>query len=225
MLFKSKYIFETRKTRFKRYLYNFCVLLFGLFIFYLLFCLFIIFYARNQTQHTEEVFYQRPPDLIVIFTGDAGRIPFGLKLAKDYQQPNIFITGVYTKNTVESLLKPLGDDYIQDLNLLEIDYLARNTVENALSTLRYLRESGQDQDVLIISHDYHILRIRLIMERLRSISDNSRFYYYGLQTQYTEQRNIKILAREVFKLVRAYAFLLLWDPEKRSHYISPATLD
>ncbi len=213
MFVKNKYIFETRKTRFKRYLLNLLVFLSIFLVLYILFCAFLVFYSINRTQHSQEVLFQRPPDMVVIFTGDIGRIPTGLKLAKEYNQPNIFITGVYNKNTIESLLRPLSDEYIQDPNLLEIDYWARNTVENVISTLRHIRQRNAQEDIIIVSHDYHILRIKLIIDRLKAKDDQSRFFYYGVRANYLEVRNLRILAREVFKLMRAYAFLLLWDPE------------
>lgn len=213
MFVKNKYIFETRKTRFKRYLLNFLGFLSIFLVLYILFCAFLVFYSINRTQHSQEVLFQRPPDMVVIFTGDIGRIPTGLKLAKEYNQPNIFITGVYNKNTIESLLRPLSDEYIQDPNLLEIDYWARNTVENVISTLRHIRQRNAQEDIIIVSHDYHILRIKLIIDRLKAKDDQSRFFYYGVRANYLEVRNLRILAREVFKLMRAYAFLLLWDPE------------
>lgn len=219
MLLKSKYIFETKQTKSRRFFKNILFLIASLAILYILFCLFIILFARNQNQLTEDFFYQRPPGLIVIFTGDVGRIPFGLKMAKDFQQPNIFITGVYSRNTVESLLRPMEENLIQDINLLNIDYHARNTVENVLSTLRFLRQSNVENDILIVSHDYHIMRIRMIINRLKDPNDNHRFMYYGLEADYTKRRNLRILTREVFKLIRAYGFLLLWDPERSSNYI------
>lgn len=213
MVFRSKYIFETKKSRFKRYFAFFSTILAGLLVSFILFCFFIIYFAHSQNEITEQAFYQRPPDLVVIFTGDTGRIPTGLRLAKEYNQEHIFITGVYEKNTVESLLRPLKSEYIQNPQFLEIDYLARNTVENVLATLRYTRETRTENRVLVVSHDYHILRISIIFNRLRQNDDESTFFFHAVKTDYKDRRNLNILFREVFKLVRAYAFLLLWDTE------------
>lgn len=169
--------------------------------------------ARNLNQETKQTFYDRSPDLIVVFTGDSGRIPLAVKLAKKYKQSNLFITGVYSKNSVDSLLKPLklGEGF--DPNLLTIDYLARNTVENVLSTLRHLRERKGNNKIIVISHDYHVMRIKLIFNKLIEDSDDYNFHFYSVETDYTKLRNIKIMAKEVYKWIRTYGFLVLWSPE------------
>lgn len=169
--------------------------------------------ARNSNQETLQTFYNRSPDLIVVFTGDSGRIPLAVKLAKKYKQSNIFITGVYSKNSVDSLLRPLHLGEGIDPNLLTIDYLARNTVENVLSTLRHLRERTGNKKIIVISHDYHVMRIKLIFNHLMEKSDDYKFYYYSVETDYSNFRNIKIMAKEVYKWIRTYGFLILWSPE------------
>jgi uncharacterized SAM-binding protein YcdF (DUF218 family) len=211
-MFSSKYIFETRRTRYWRYFQN-TLFIFGLsLIFYSIFCLAFILVSKKSNESSQEAFFKRPPDLIVVYTGDLGRIPYAIKKAKEYKQSNIFITGVYSKNSVESLLKPLGVSEQLDRKLLNIDYLARNTVENVISTYRHLRMRKGIKRVLIISHDYHIMRIKLIINKLKTSQDKYDFYYSGVETDYSKWRSIKILYKEVFKLVRTWGFLSLWDP-------------
>lgn len=213
MFLKRKYIFETKKTKSFRYLLNFCLLLIGAGIFYSILCLGFIWFSRLEEEKGVQAFYKRPPDLICVYTGDIGRIPYGIAKAREYGQSNIFITGVYSKNSVETLIAPLEVGSDLDANLLEIDYLARNTVENGFSTLRYLREQKGLNTVLIVSHDYHIPRIKHILDKIRSRSDPYEFYYSGIKTDYTDFRNIKLLYKEVFKYARTYLFLLMWDQE------------
>jgi len=215
-MFRSKYIFETKRTRLIRYAQNVLFLLFMGLIAYTIFCFLFILVSQDENKITKNTLFNRPPDIIVVFTGHKGRIPYAVKMAKDFKQPNIFITGVYSKNTVQSLLKEikLGDDL--DPNLLEIDYLARNTVENVLSTLRYLREhKNTAKKVLIVSHDYHIIRIKLIVNALTTDQDNFEFFYTGLETDYKSFRTLKILYKEVFKFFRTSAFLALWSPSQQ----------
>jgi uncharacterized SAM-binding protein YcdF (DUF218 family) len=166
----------------------------------------------------EKLFFNRPPDLIVVFTGDQGRIPYALRKAKELKQSQIFITGVHSKNSVQTLLNPLTLSEDFDANFLEIDYLARNTVENVISTLRYLRENRSLKTVLIISHDYHIMRIKLITNKIKASSDQIEFFYEGVPTSYANKRNLKILYKEVYKLFRTYLFLLLWDVDSTMPY-------
>lgn len=212
-MFTKSYIFETSATRTKRYLKN--ALLSGILFFfvYTICCFVFILVSNNENKVTAEAFYQKNPDLLVVFTGDAGRIPYALKKAKQHPNSQIFITGVYSKNTIESLLNPLDLEEEMDLNRLEIDHLARNTVENVVATLRFLRSKKNLKSVLVISHDYHIMRIKIIADKLMTPDEPYQFYYTGVQTDYLNFRHLKILYKEVFKLARTYLFLMLWDTD------------
>ena len=212
----SKYIFETKETRMMRYLKSSFLYLFGALFFYIMSGYFFILFSDNQNKVTQEKFFKSSPDIIVIFTGDSGRIPYGMRLAKDFNQSNIFITGVYNKNSVETIINPLelGDEI--DLNLLEIDYYARNTVENCISTLRHLREKKGFKEILVVSHDYHIPRIKTIFKKIMTDEDPYKLYFSGISTDYSNWRNLKILYTEVYKFLRTYAFLMIWDSESES---------
>ena len=91
----------------------------------------------------------------------------------------------------------------------DLDYTAKNTVENVMSTLKYLRSNESINRVLIISSDYHIMRIKHIIQTLRLPSDKFEFYYSAVSSNYLHLRNIKILYIETFKLVRTKVFLML----------------
>lgn len=212
----SKYIFETKETRMMRYLKNSILYVFGALFLYIISGYFFILFSDNQNQVTKEKFFKSSPDIIVIFTGDSGRIPYGMRLAKEFNQSNIFITGVYNKNSVETIINPLelGDSI--DINLLEIDYYARNTVENCISTLRHLREKKGFKEILVVSHDYHIPRIKTIFKKILTDEDPYEIYFSGLSTDYSSWRNLKILYTEVYKFVRTYAFLMIWDSESEA---------
>ena len=64
-----------------------------------------------------------------------------------------------------------------------------------------------------IEIDYHIMRIKLLFDNLKSKNTSYKFFYHGIPTDYSKFRNIKILYKEVFKLIRTYGFILFWDPE------------
>ncbi|MCK5072212.1 MAG: YdcF family protein [Bacteriovoracaceae bacterium] len=212
-MFKSKYIFETKQTKITRYLKNLSVI-FSVFLFlYVILCLVLIRVSDNEKKTAEKALFNNPPELIVVFTGDIGRIGYALKKADEYKQNHIFITGVYSKNTVESILKNFRESQMLDANMLEIDYLASNTVENVISTLQYLRKNTTLKRVLVISSDYHIMRIRLCINTIRTVTNTNHFYYHGIESDYSNPRNIKILIKEVYKLLRTYIFLMLWGVE------------
>jgi len=212
-MFKKRYIFETQRTKILRYLQNIVFISLVSIILYAIMSLIFVLIARNYNQETEKTFYNRSPDLIVVFTGDSGRIPLAVQLAKKYKQSNIFITGVYSKNSVDSLLRPLKINEGIDTNLLTIDYLARNTVENVISTLRHLRERKGNKKIIVISHDYHVMRIKLIFNKLMEADDDYQLYFYSVESDFDNMRNIKIVAKEVYKWIRTYGFLMLWSPE------------
>ena len=207
-MFKKKYVFETRRTKFTRYTKNSLVWIFLFLIFHSCACVLLVLFANNQTKTAEDTFYKRPPDLITVFTGDVGRIPYAIKIAEKYAQSNIFISGVHLKNNVESLLTPFRTSEVLDLNLLEIDYSARNTIENVLSTLKHLEMSNNLERILIISHDYHIMRIKLIVDKMKGFQARGQFFYIGIKSDYSKRRNIKIISKEIYKLIRA--MIILW---------------
>jgi len=218
-MFKSKYMFETKETRYLRYLKSLLILLFSLFSIYIILCFVFILISIKLSNETTEALYKRPPDSIVVFTGDAGRIPYALKKAIELKQSNVFITGVYSKNTVKTLLKPLEIKEGIDSNLLEIDYLAKNTFENVLSTFRYLRKNKSFNRILVISHDYHIIRIKIIINKVKNNNEKYHFFYTGIKTDYTQWRNIKKLVKEMYKLIRTCGFLFLWNNEAETSYL------
>lgn len=216
-MFSSKYVFETQQTRYFRYFKNLFFIFSLSWILYTFSCLLFIVVSERESKASSATFFKKPPDVIVIFTGDRGRIEQGFKLAKKYNQNKIFITGVYSKNSITTLINQNKLDSNLNLNLIEIDYLARNTVENSLSTLRYLRKQESLRKVLFVSHDYHIMRIKLIMSQILNEDDKFEFNFHGIETDYYKWRNIKILYKEVFKLIRTYGFLLLWDRDIALH--------
>ena len=218
-MFTKKYVFETRYTRSKRLLRNVFLALVGFVIACMLLTIYLPMFAKKQNTLSAKAFFQKSPDVIAVFTGDAGRIDHALKLAEKHPSAKLFITGVYVKNNLKTLLQKQGtglsvEEYLeQESHHIEIDYLARNTVENGLATLHYAQRLPAVNDILIISSDYHIFRINLIMETLRSKGQDIDFHYDAIPSDYTEWRNIKVLLKEVYKLLKTSTFLLFWDKE------------
>ena len=218
MLFKRKYIFETKKTRTKRYFLNSILSLFILFICYISFSLYLFHVGSKETQLAKNTFYQKSPDLIVVFTGDTGRIPLAIDLFKKYDTAKVFITGVNARNTVDHLLKLIGryDDPTINAQQIEIDYLARNTIENAFSTLRFLHQNKELRKILLISSDYHIYRIKQIIHTLFGKQKHFQFYFYGTQADLKQTRSHRLIIKETYKIIKALAFLALWSSDTPS---------
>lgn len=225
-MFEKKYVFETRSTKLKRF---YLKLLWGLvFVFavFILFLFYIPFFASDQREKVDEAFFKKAPDVIAVFTGDGGRISYGLELAEKYPSAKLFITGVYAKNTLKTLLEKQAsnlsvDEYLeQESHHIDLEYLARNTVENGLATLNYLATLNGHEDVLIITSDYHVLRSYLIMKTLKGPNDKYALYFEGRKSDYTQWRSLKILIKETYKLLTTSTFLLFWDRDPPNQHSS-----
>jgi len=146
-MFSKKYVFETRYTRTKRLVRNVFLAIVGTCMASTLLTIYLPIYAQKQKEASSKAFFQKAPDVIAVFTGDAGRIEHALKLAEKHPSAKLFITGVYVKNNLKTLLESQGtnlsvEEYLeQESHHIEIDYLARNTVENGLATLHYAQDS------------------------------------------------------------------------------------
>ena len=216
-MFAKKYIFETKKTRTKRVLRS--ILIFGLLSLtsFVLLCVYIPTFADKQNQISAEAFFERSPDLIAVFTGGTGRIDYTLKKAKKHPSAKIFITGVYAKNNLEILLEKQGhnisiDDYLgQESHHIELDYLARNTIENGLATINYAKKLPAIKNILIVSSDYHIFRISRIMSVLSEKNGQFNFYFESIPSNYNKLSNIEKLMKEVYKFFKTSTFLLFWN--------------
>ncbi|MBC7538120.1 MAG: YdcF family protein [Bacteriovorax sp.] len=180
----------------------------SIFLMYSFVCSILLLDARNETKNAKTSFVQTPPDLIVVFTGGPGRIEYAIKKAQEFKQPNVFITGVHEKNSVKNLVSTIPPE---EKDHIELDYTARNTVENVVNTLKYLRNNRGLNKILIISSDYHIMRIKQIINTLIKEDDKFTFYFSAVTSNYLSFRNIKILYIETFKLVRTKVFLMFWD--------------
>jgi uncharacterized SAM-binding protein YcdF (DUF218 family) len=216
-MFQKEYTFETNHTRKRRMVKNILLVTFMFSIMFLSFCYYLPKHVTSSNLLATEIFYQKSPDLIAVFTGAAKRIEKGLDFAKKYPESRFLISGVYTKNSYLNILK--GQDLYdqseqaeKDLShQVEIDYKSRNTLENVISTMHFLREQNQSKDILIVSSDYHIFRIEMLLNKVKREDDDFNFYFYGTKTDYTKMHNIKVLLKETVKVVRSFIFLLFWD--------------
>ena len=209
----KKYLFPFEK---EKKIYPWKEILIGIsscYIFLIIICLSIIKTSDEENKFTQTTFFRSSPDLLVVPTGDFGRIPTAIQLAKKYSLSKIFITGVYKKNSVDMILPESNFDQV-DLDQLEIDYWARNTIENVISTLKYLNDTGDIQRVLIVSSDYHIKRIKMIIQNLQENNPKKyEFYYHGVQNEYQNLDNLFKLHKEAIKLIRGWLIMKLWTPE------------
>jgi uncharacterized SAM-binding protein YcdF (DUF218 family) len=187
----------------KKILYSLLFLI----ISYLITCLVFFKLSLDKNLKAYQSINDFRPDLIAVFTGHSGRINLALKIAKKHPNARVFITGVNKQNTLNTLM-----DRFNLQSNSNIDYTARNTVENGIETLRMLRKNPELKNVLIISHDYHLIRINLIMNKLQRENENYKLHFLGRKTNFSSYRNLKILSKEVIKLLRTHLLFLFWSP-------------
>ena len=211
MILKSKYVFESKGTRMYRHFLSAMIVLVSFFLCYTFACSILLLDARNEGKNAVASFVQTPPDLIVVFTGGPKRIEFAVKKAQEFKQPNVFITGVHEKNSVKTLLNPIDPKSNGPTDHIELDYLAKNTVENVVSTLNYLRNNRGLNKILVISSDYHIMRIKSIFNTLSKEDEKFEFFFTAVPSDWLSWKSYKILYTEVFKLFRTKVFLMYWD--------------
>ena len=83
--------------------------------------------------------------------------------------------------------------------------------ENVFYTLEYIRNNQGINKVLIITNDYHVSRVKIISNSLKGENEPYQFYFVGMESNYSKMRNIRILFKEVYKVIRTFFFLLLWE--------------
>jgi uncharacterized SAM-binding protein YcdF (DUF218 family) len=208
-MFGRKYVFETKATRLRRLLISGGVFLSISLVAILTFIAYIPIYAKMQKGRSAGAFYQKSPDAIAVFTGDKGRIAYAIDVLKKNPSSKLFISGVHAANSFQTLVDKqilvAEDDDENDIKnpgmQIDLDYESKNTFQNVRETVEFLQANPQIKRILIISSDYHIMRINLILSHLTSKS-KPEFFYDAVVTDYASWNNQRKLLKEAVKLVR-----------------------
>lgn len=205
----KKYVFETKATRLRRLFISGV----GLFIFVLIFAgTFLVYvprYAKQEKIRTADAFYQKSPDAIAVFTGDKGRIAYAIEQLKRNPSSKLLISGVYAANSFQTLMDNQTSreiDYNGIDTQVDLDYESKNTFENVRETVEFLEKNPQFKNVLIISSDYHIMRIKIIFSHFIT-SENIEFYYDSVLNDYNSWPEIRKLLKETVKIARTFFIL------------------
>lgn len=209
MLFSRKYVFETRKTRARRFLLNSAVMVVGACVLYATFLFYIVMVAKAERNRWAEGLYQKPPQSIVVFTGDKGRLARALELLKKWPEAKLFISGVHGANTLNTLVAGQADAQVllESATQVDLDYDATDTMGNVRETIEHLGIGTEKiERLLVVTSDYHVLRVRMIFEN--AIDKNPiRIFYEGIPTGHSTWTETKKLMKESVKLLRGW-FLL-----------------
>lgn len=205
----KKYTFESKTTRLHRLLISGAlvfVLSFGVIASFLVY---IPIYAKMQKGRAAGAFYQKSPDAIAVFTGDKGRISYALDLLKKNPSAKLFISGVYAANSFKTLIEkqagPItGGEVVNNVGMqVDLDYESKNTFENVRETVQFLKNNPQFSKVLIISSDYHIMRIKLIISH-EMTGEKPEFFFDSVTNSYADWSEIKKLLKEAVKISRTF---------------------
>jgi uncharacterized SAM-binding protein YcdF (DUF218 family) len=142
----------------------------------LLMLILLLHYRRSNEliANSKDKFFDNPPDLILVFTGDTGRIQRAPDLSKQYPESKILISGVYSKNNLLILLNKYfpnenkSEKLLNDYSMIiELDFKAKNTEGNVRESLIFLEENMNYKDILVISSDYHLPRVDFLFSFLK----------------------------------------------------------
>lgn len=201
MIFSRKYIFEGKATRLRRVLLNASLALLIGGALYITLLVYMLMVAKTERARLAEGLFQKNPDAIVVFTGDRGRIARGLELVKKWPEARLLISGVHGANTLKTIVEGQTDAQalLDSSTQVDLDYEALDTMGNVREAIDRL--SSGTQRVVIVTSDYHVLRVRLIFGSLEKTPFT--VFFDGISTDgWSSWVRIKKLMLESVKIVR-----------------------
>lgn len=216
-MFERKYVFESKSTRVRRLLVGGAFLSAVSLALLITFIVYIPIYAKMQKGRAAGAFFQKSPDAIAVFTGDKGRIAYAMELLKKNPTSKLFISGVYAANSFQTILNKQGSASTNaELSAagmqVDLDYESKNTFENVRETVEYLKANPELNKVLIISSDYHIMRVKLIISHFMD-GRKQEFYFDSVPNSYTTWKDTRKLLKEALKLGRTFVLLKIFREE------------
>jgi uncharacterized SAM-binding protein YcdF (DUF218 family) len=216
-MFGRKYTFESKSTRLRRLFVGGASISMVVLALTATFIVYIPIYAKMQKGRAAGAFFQKSPDAIAVFTGDKGRIAYAMELLKKNPTSKLFISGVHAANSFQTLLnKQVTGTTTEEISSagmqVDLDYESRNTFENVRETVEYLKSNPELKNVLIISSDYHIMRVKLIISHFMHNS-NPQFYFDSVPNSYTSWKETRKLLKEAVKIGRTFLILKVFRGE------------
>lgn len=142
-------------------------------------------------------------DVIVVLTGDKGRISAAAQILQQETDALLFISGVGGGAALEALsgTKTLSNEQKQ---FISIGRKALNTRQNALETAEFIKDKPNIKTILLVTSYYHLPRS--LVEFKRTIPDNINIKTYPLKSD-TNERHLgmkyKLLLKEYNKFILA----------------------
>lgn len=209
MIFSRKYVFETKKTKARRFALNALVGLLLVAFTYGTFLFYILVVAQSERNRVSEGLFQKSPESIVVFTGDKGRLARALELLKRWPTAKLLISGVHGSNNLSTIVAGQADAQalLDSGTQVELDYDALDTMGNVRETLEHLGQASEKTErLLVVTSDYHVLRVRMIFQKEMGEKNTMKVFYEGVPTP---RNDLKKLMKESIKILRGWVILFL----------------
>ena len=122
------------------------------------------FVAFTMSLSSKEALSSQKADAIIALTGGSDRISDAVELLASGYGNRLLITGVNLSTSVERLSKVTQRGAIFFSCCIDIDYAARNTVENAIETRRWVEERDF-KSLIVVTSNYHMPRAMIELQR------------------------------------------------------------
>ncbi len=99
-------------------------------------------------------------DGIIVLTGGADRIEDGIRLLETGRGRRLLISGVNVQVTAEQLRRTWPGHELAFECCIDLDFRARNTIENARESAQWVRKNVF-RSILLVTASYHMPRARL----------------------------------------------------------------
>jgi uncharacterized SAM-binding protein YcdF (DUF218 family) len=141
-------------------------------------------------------------DGIVVLTGGASRVSKAIRLLAAGRGRRLLISGVHPETT-EAMLGRVNPEARRLLTCcIDLDRNARDTIENADETRRWLRERGF-RSVIVVTSSYHMPRglveLRRALPRLKLIPHPVEPSKLQMNAWWAHTRTFRLLATEFVK--------------------------
>ena len=143
-------------------------------------------------------------DAIIVVTGQSGRIEAGEKLLTQYPCP-LLISGAGAQVKKEDIFKNTSI-----LSRIILGHFAKNTAENGQEIKQWIQQYNL-QSIIIISHNYHLPRLLLYLEKTPHII----IYPYAISARLSTGRFFAEMHKYYYSILFSWSleFFLKMKPQ------------
>lgn len=167
-------------------------------------------------------------DAIIVLTGGRNRVETGLELLKNHKGNRMLISGVHQNTTISALTHQFPS-YMESMKCcIDMDKTAKNTLQNALGSVRWVRNHNFSK-ILLVTSDYHMPRA--LIEFSRELPDVNLLPYVvadrrrKLLDLLTDHQRLRITIIEYIKTMVTSAQIARSSQDKNSFIASIVRLE